>query len=495
MTKSEKLSEGSVLTKSIFFNFIGKVFPILAGFLSIPILVEMLGTERFGVLAIIWLIIGYFGILDFGFSKAIVYELGNELKLKEGNPSRVIGSITAILLIVGAVLGVLVIAISPLVIAEISSIPSAFTEEVRLSFIVVGIGIPITIVGNAWRGVLETYQEFKTIALIDSFMGGSTYLGLALISFFSDELVLLTSALLLIKLVGGCIFFASSRKLVPGPIFRFDIDFERIKSALGFGKWIAVSNTINPIMGHLDRYLIGLIITLSAVTFYTAPFDMVQKVNLLPISMTAVLFPAFTLTSDAIKKSSSILSKSVLMTLVFVFPMVACVVFFSEEILLLWLGQEFANQSGLVLQILAIGVFFNSTSQVIFTYIQAIGLPKRTAQIHMFEFVFYVPLLWLLISGFNIIGAALARSMRVFVDWCLLNYTLRNKAIGKSYIPETLFLGFLLVGILFATKIQMLSLLKIAAAIAFLVVYFCIIWFKFLDSNMKSLLQNRFTKK
>lgn len=105
----EKLIEGRLLTKNVVFNFLGKIFPLLAGIVSIPILINNIGTDKFGVLAIIWLLIGYFGILDFGFSKSIVYELGKDLKAGAHNISETTGTITSILFISGIFFGGLII--------------------------------------------------------------------------------------------------------------------------------------------------------------------------------------------------------------------------------------------------------------------------------------------------------------------------------------------------------------------------------------------------
>ena len=495
MASSEQLSEGHVLTRSVAFNFIGKIFPIIAGIVSIPILVDALGIEKFGALTIIWLIIGYFGILDFGLSKAIVYELGKELKMGELKNSDTVSSITTALFVFGVIFGVLVMSISPFIARLLPSIPDWLSREVEISFLIVGIGIPITIVGNAWRGVLETFQQFKKTAMIDSFLGGGTYAILAGAALFTDDLIVLTLCLLIIKILIGLCFYIYSKRVVKGKLFSLRINAEKVKSAFRFGKWIAISNTINPIMGHLDRYIIGALLTLSAVTFYTTPFDAVQKINLLPISMTAVLFPAFAITSGAAKKSGTILTNSVLATLFFVFPIACCVILFAEEILLLWLGNEFAIKSAFVLQILAIGAFFNSTSQIIFTYIQGIGKPKKTAQIHMFEFVFYTPLLWALISFFGIIGAACARSSRVFVDWFLLNIVVKKESKGKVYLVETLGLGVMLITMIYVSQILTLLYLKVVIAVLFLVVYFSIVWFKYMNEEIKILLLKKITGK
>ncbi len=65
-----KLTHG-LLAGNGMLNLVGQVLPLAIGLVVIPILVRDLGVERFGVLALIWLIVGYFSLFDFGLGKAI----------------------------------------------------------------------------------------------------------------------------------------------------------------------------------------------------------------------------------------------------------------------------------------------------------------------------------------------------------------------------------------------------------------------------------------
>jgi O-antigen/teichoic acid export membrane protein len=52
-------------------NLLGNLMPMLTGLLAVPYLVKQLGTERFGLLSLGWILIGYFGLFDFGLGRAL----------------------------------------------------------------------------------------------------------------------------------------------------------------------------------------------------------------------------------------------------------------------------------------------------------------------------------------------------------------------------------------------------------------------------------------
>jgi O-antigen/teichoic acid export membrane protein len=58
------------LISNTFYNILGKGFPLLAGLISIPILIHGLGVERYGILTLTLVVIGYFGIFDLGIGRA-----------------------------------------------------------------------------------------------------------------------------------------------------------------------------------------------------------------------------------------------------------------------------------------------------------------------------------------------------------------------------------------------------------------------------------------
>jgi len=58
------------MKKNFFFNLVGMALPIVSSLVTVPIYIHHMGVERYGVLSVVWILLGYLGFLDFGLSRA-----------------------------------------------------------------------------------------------------------------------------------------------------------------------------------------------------------------------------------------------------------------------------------------------------------------------------------------------------------------------------------------------------------------------------------------
>ena len=61
---------GRTLVRNMIWNLIGQGAPLFVALFAIPLLIKGLGTERFGVLVLAWMVVGYFTLFDLGIGRA-----------------------------------------------------------------------------------------------------------------------------------------------------------------------------------------------------------------------------------------------------------------------------------------------------------------------------------------------------------------------------------------------------------------------------------------
>jgi O-antigen/teichoic acid export membrane protein len=207
------------------------------------------------------------------------------------------------------------------------------------------------------------------------------------------------------------------------PALRHNMVFRRVfvLPLVKFGGWMTVSNVVGPLMVYADRFLVGAILSVGAVAYYTTPFDLVGRLTFISASVSGVLFPAFAASLVGNKERTALLVvRGVKYVFLSIFPIILLVVTLAPEGLRLWLGPTFAVNSQSVLRWLAVGVFINSIATVPYALIQSAGRPNITAKLHLFELPFYLMTVWTLTRRLGIEGAAIAWTGRIVLDTVLL---------------------------------------------------------------------------
>src|SRR5260221_9740565 len=73
------LTRGRLLARNTVWNLIGNGAPLIVAVFSIPILIQGLGKDRFGVLALAWTLIGYASLFDLGLGRALTQLVAKKL--------------------------------------------------------------------------------------------------------------------------------------------------------------------------------------------------------------------------------------------------------------------------------------------------------------------------------------------------------------------------------------------------------------------------------
>jgi O-antigen/teichoic acid export membrane protein len=266
-----------------------------------------------------------------------------------------------------------------------------------------------------------------------------------------------------------------------------------MRPLLSFGGWTSVSNVIGPLMVYMDRFFIGAIISVSAVAYYTTPYEVVSRLTVVPVAIMGVLFPAFsTILAQQRGSALRLFERGLSYILLVLFPLTLLVVTFAAEGLDIWLGWEFAQNSSSVLRWLAVGVFINGLARMPYAVIQAQGRPDITAKLHLIELPIYVGLLWWLVHEYGFLGAAVTWVVRIAVDTvCLFVMTARllpdmqPVVITLSKRASIALFALVLVGI---TADFYLRVLLFALA---LLIFLPLAWFCVLASDERQLVRDK----
>jgi len=148
-----------------------------------------------------------------------------------------------------------------------------------------------------------------------------------------------------------------------------------------------------------------------------------------------VMFPLLTAAiAERPAEMPRLMRQNYLLLLGLIGPVTLVVFVLAKPGLTLWLGAAFAAHSAPVLQILAVGVLLNSLASVPFSTLQAMRRPDLTAKIHLIELPLYLVLLAVLLQHFGIVGAAVAWTTRVGVDFAAIAWM--EARLRRATLPD-----------------------------------------------------------
>lgn len=419
---TERLLSRGFLARNSVLNVFGHGIPLLVGLVAIPLVVQALGTDRMGLLALAWAVMGYFSMFDLGIGRAITHLVAEKLgKHEMDNIARPVWTALGLMAALGVVGAVAGFALSPWLAHSALEIPISLRKEALGAFMALAASVPIVIISSALSGILAGVQRFDLLNALRIPLGVSTFLVPAAVVPFSTNLFHVCFALLIARAFFLLAYFLACFRALP--VLRSDIGLARahLRRLLRFGGWMTVSNAVGPLMVYMDRFVIGIYLSATAVAYYAIPFEIVTKLWIFPAAIVSSLFPAFaTAKASGLSRAPALFLTGATFVTIALAPIVLTLVVFAKEALTIWLGPDFAENSAGVLQLLAVGVYLNSVAHVPFALIQAFGRPDLTAKLHVLELPFYGVLLAWLLGAVGITGVAVAWLVRVAVDTALL---------------------------------------------------------------------------
>lgn len=422
MSKPVDLTSGRLLARNTMLNLAGQVVPFLVALVAIPIVLHSIGTDAYGILSLSAMVVGYFGLFDFGLGSAATKLIAEAAGAGERQRVPDLFWTSLILMLAfGACGAILVEALSPWLVGHLFKIPPALTTEAMQVFSLLALALPFVISAGSLRGSLAAFQRFDLLNAVSVPMGVFSSVGPLLVLPFSDRPSWLVAVMVAGRIGTWIVLLALCFRVIPELRDKWRLSRATISSMLRFGGWVTVTNVVGPIMTYFDRFVIGAMISMAAVSYYYVPYQVATKVLIVPGALAGVAFAAFSGTFRRDRARTALLfERSTLFILCTMFPLVLTIVMLAPDGFRLWLNADFARNSTNVLRWLAIGVFVNGMAQMPYNLVVAAHRPDLTAKLHLTEVPFYCAFLWWILPGYGITGAAVAWALRMFVDTAVL---------------------------------------------------------------------------
>ena len=405
--------------------------PLLVAAVTVPALLDTLGKEKFGLLALAWGLIGYAGALDLGLGRALtqmVASLRGERRIVEIPDT--LATASRITLVTGLIAGILIALFACLGGSSTIRTESTPEAEIQMAILLLAIALPAQAMSATYKGLNEAFMNFKGVSFLRAALGIINFAGPYAVSFLTTQLHWLVSTLVISR-----IFSLVMYKYLAAQCLQSEAETQHTasyspniaKKLFLFGGWVNVSSVIGPIMVQSDRFFIATMISAAAVSTYVLPYEIVVQSLVLVGAISTVMFPSLSKLMQEKPYEWRVYFQNWLIRVSLMMGLVCIsLVLTLPYILSIWIGENLNKESIFIGQVLCVGVFLNSLGVMFFSAIQATGRADLTAKMHLLEFPIYVCLLYLFLESFGLIGAALAWVARMFLDVVLLSFVVKR---------------------------------------------------------------------
>jgi O-antigen/teichoic acid export membrane protein len=418
--KSDKGTRVSIHRTKINFSFnvMGTIAPLIIALITVPIYVSQIGAARYGVLSIVWLLLGYFGFLDLGLSRAAVNALSKLKNSSQEERSKVLVTALSLNLVLGTLGGVILYYAGGFLLERLLAMPEALQPEVKETFPWIAFLLPLALISSVAIGTLESRERFlvaNALQFVGTTIGQVLPIICALLIGPSLTVVIPAAALsrLFSLLLSLAVVYYDEK-----PLNFLSFNIKTARELIGYGGWVSASAIINPLLMSLDQLVIGSALGVAAVAHYSVPMNLILRSQVFATATWRTLFPQWSRLSQ---HEAKILAEKALVPLAYGYACVcAPAIVLIYPFIIWWMGKDFATSAGPIAELLLIGAWVNGLAYIPAGLLQGQNRPDVVAKFHIAEVLPFILVLWLLTSQFGLIGAAAAWVLRVSVDAGLL---------------------------------------------------------------------------
>lgn len=378
---------------------------------TFPYLVTNLGADKYGLLALGLLIVGYAGLFDLGMANGVIkfvaqYHAANDLD-RQG---QLISTATAIYTLLGIAAAGSLYAATNLFVVTVFHVSAPLQSAAAGVFHVTALGLLIIFPLTLCQAVLNGYNKQASVNAVLLVLGGLKLISAVVLVHSGYGVISIVTANVWLSVVQLLILILLCSKTIPAGILKFSFDLASAKELLKFCSMVFVAQATALLVTHLDRLIVGIFLTLASVTYYTAAFEVASRLWVIPSILVSSSFPSLTAlkTADNVEGVARLYistSKSVAIPASFCAMFIAV---FSGELLTYWVNSEYQTQAATALTLLGLGFLGSCIAWGPGALAIAVGRPDVSAKVLSTMAFVNVVLCLTLVPRFGINGAAVA---------------------------------------------------------------------------------------
>lgn len=465
MKKNNQIGPGAIL------SYISLGISNVIAILYTPIMLRLLGQSEFGLYNLSDSVIGYLGILEFGFGNAIV-RYTSRYKAKEDKEGE--GRVIGLFIIVYSIIALIVLIAGSSLIMNIDKLFSKSLSlhelgEMKILMKLMIFNLVVSLPAGVFGAVISAYEKFifqKILEIIKAVLNPLIILPLLLIGFKSVAMTIAMTVINLLYLILNIYYCFSILKIKV--IFKKP-DFKILREVLGYSFYIFLGIIVDKIYWNTDQFILGAVSGTAVVAVYSIGTIFTRHYIHFSAVIESIFLPKVTkmVAKDASDTElSNLFIKAARIQFIFMSFILSVFLVIGYEFVRVWAGTEYSD-SYIIALIIMVPLIIPSIQNIGVTILQAKNMQKFRSILYILIALFNIILSIPLAKYYGGIGSALSTSFAMIIGHILVMNIYYRKVIKidisrfwreilKMSIPLTIsiVITFIIKRLLFINEIE-----------------------------------------
>jgi O-antigen/teichoic acid export membrane protein len=390
-------------------NWAGFLVSALIAFFLSPFVVHHLGNSAYGVWVLIGSLTGYLGLMDLGVRGAVTRYVSSFHALGNHNEASRVAS-SALTIFVSA--GILVFVASVILAifgVDLFHIPPTYRVTSQIILVIAGLNIAVSLVSGVFGGTLVALQRFDLTNLIEVVLG--LLRGVVIVAVLLRGYGLTSLAVTqLLFAVASCAIYAwiSLSQYSQLRVSLLHCDLQHLRMIFSFSVYAFLITISLKLVFYTDSIVIGAFLPVSLITFFAIAGNLMNYSRDLISGISTIAAPkasALDATGDR-EGVRRVLLKGAQFATIVILPVALTFMLRGKTFIRVWMGSEYAQQSGHVLWILTLASMFAAGEAAAGSTMMGIGKHRILAAVYLAEAVCNLGVSIALVRSMGIYGVA-----------------------------------------------------------------------------------------